>query len=324
MNALRPFKNEEVAALGGAGAFLPATWQRGVVTGDTMWAIPWLAETRVIVYRRALLQAAGIDEKTAFSTPERLEKTLEMLQESGVSMPWIVPTTPTLNTFHNLTSWIWGAGGDFVDDQQRRVTFADPQARAGIRDYYRLYRFIAPEFYQLNANQVDGRFADGEAAMTINGPWAVFPSGEAVGDDPPAGIHVALPPGVPCVLASHLVVWKHVPVRQERVAIELVRFLTDQQAQLTCSRQVGLLPARLETLAGPPFASDPMYQVFVNGLKSGRSFPAMRLWGLMEEQLTAAFGNLWASVLEAEEPELDALIRRELEPLAQRLNRILQ
>jgi ABC-type glycerol-3-phosphate transport system substrate-binding protein len=119
-----------------------------------------------------------------------------------------------------------------------------------------LYRFIAPEFYQLNANQVDGRFADGEAAMTINGPWAVFPSGEAVGDDPPAGIHVALPPGVPCVLASHLVVWKHVPVRQERVAIELVRFLTDQQAQLTCSRQVGLLPARLETLAGPPFASD--------------------------------------------------------------------
>jgi hypothetical protein len=45
---------------------------------------------------------------------------------------------------------------------------------------------------------------------------------------------------------------------------------------------------------------------------------------LIEEQLTASFGRIWEKVLAEPDPDLDTLIRAELEPLAERLNRRLQ
>lgn len=325
MNALRPFTERDVAAVGGRAAFLPAAWQSTLLPGDpTVWTMPWLAETRAIFYRRDLLQAAGVEETTAFATQAKLEETLERLQASGVAIPWVVPTRPTVNTFHNMTSWIWGAGGDYADEGRRQVTFAEEAARAGIRAYYSLHRFLAPEARDLDIADAEVLFAEGKAAATLSGPWiALSPYVPRV---PGVTEHlgVALPPGVPCVLGSHLVVWKYVPPRQERLALELVRFLSSQRAQLMCSQQVGLLPVRLEALSSPPFSDQPVHQTLVRGLKSGRSFPVMRLWGLIEEQLTAVFGNLWARVLATPDPDLDALIRAELEPLAERLNRRLQ
>jgi multiple sugar transport system substrate-binding protein len=321
MNALRAFTRAEVEAIGGEDAFLAATWQRELSTKGSAWSIPWLAETRVIIYRRDLLEAAGVDEQTAFETHDRMVETLEQLRESGIINPWIVPTTKTLNTLHNLPSWIWGTGGDFVDADYRSVTIADPAARAGIRNYYSLYRFIDPAFYGFDASQAEGTFLSGKAAVTINGPWMVFPTYEIGQPDVLDKIGVALMPGQPCVLASNLVIWKHTPVREERLAVALVKFLTESKVQRICGQQTGLLPARLETLAREPYETHPFYKVFVKGLKFGRSLPTIRLWGLIEERLTMAFGNLWEKILAEPEPDLDAIIQTELAPLAQKLNR---
>jgi len=86
----------------------------------------------------------------------------------------------------------------------------------------------------------------------------------------------------------------------------------------------GLLPARLQTLNRKPFSSDANYQVFVDSLTSGRPLPTIRLWGLIEERLMVAFGNIWQRVLTNPDVDLDELIRTELDPLAQKLNRILE
>jgi maltose-binding protein MalE len=132
---------------------------------------------------------------------------------------------------------------------------------------------------------------------------------------------VALPPGKPCVLASNLVVWKHTSIGQERLAVKLVKFLTEVKNQQICGQQTGLLPARVATFQEEPYANHPHYRVFIEGLETGRSLPAIRLWGLIEERLTIAFGNLWEKILADPNPNLTALIQGELEPLAQRLNR---
>jgi hypothetical protein len=80
----------------------------------------------------------------------------------------------------------------------------------------------------------------------------------------------------------------------------------------------------LKTLERTPFSSDAHYQVFVDSLMSGRPLPKIRLWGLIEERLTAVFGVLWHKILENPKADLDKLIRAELDPLAQKLNRILE
>ena len=323
MNALRAFDSDEVGSMGGAGAFIPETWHTDPIN-NANWSIPWLAETRVIYYWRDLLKAAGVEEKTAFGTHKQLENTLKRLQKNGVSNPWIIPTAKTTNTLHNIRSWIGGATGDFVDADHRRVTFADKASRSGIKNYYSLYRFLSPEFYGFTPPQVDGVFQRKEAAVTINGPWAIFHPSAPLPSQDLKNIGVAPLPGVSSVLASDLVIWKHTSVRHERIAVNLVKFLTSHKAQLQCPKHSGLLPARLETLESKSFSADPFYQVFVDGLKSGRSLPTMRLWGLVEERLTAALAVLWAKILAEPNPDLDAIIKAELEPLAQRLNHILQ
>jgi multiple sugar transport system substrate-binding protein len=285
--------------------------------------MPWYVETRAIFYRRDLLQAAGIDESTAFATQADLEQTLERLQASGVAVPWVVPSRPTVNTFHNLTSWIWGAGGDYVDERHQRLTFTEEPARTGVRAYYGLHRFLPPEAHHLDILQADALFIEGKAAVTVTGPWLVFspfiPRDSGLWEN----VGIALPPGIPCILGSHLVVWKYVPPRQERLALELVRFLTGKKAQMIGSQQVGMLPVHLDALSNPPFSDNPYYQTLVHGLHSGRVFPGMRLWGKIEEQITIAFSNLWVRILTTPNPDVDALITAELEPLVRRLNRVL-
>lgn len=320
MNALRPFKDLELASFGGKAAFLPAAWQSGRLHHDpTQWAMPWLAETRAIFYWRDLLDKAGVDEQSAFQTSERLADTLERLQSSGVVNSWCVPTQPTITTFHNVASWIWGAGGDFVDHAQRRVLFDQDAARAGLRAYYELRRFLPPDRRWLDAFNSDDLFRSGQAAATLSGPWLLATLDPQLA----SRIGVALPPGPPLVSESHLVVWKSVSPRLERLAVELVRFLAERQAQLACSQQAGLLPVRNDALATPPFSTEPLYQVLSRGLQTGRSFPVMHSWGLIEDRLVPALGNIWQKVLATPEPAIDDLIRAELEPLAQRLNRTL-
>jgi multiple sugar transport system substrate-binding protein len=317
MQVLRPFAAREMAEMGGAESFLPVLWQAGLLD-RTVWAIPWLAETRVIFYWRKLLRAAGIDEQTAFQSQAHLEHTLERLRANGVAVPWAVPTQTTLNTLHQITSWLWGAGGHFWDGTRKKVAFHQPAARAGLGDYYRLGRFLPPDAARFSDVYVSTLFLEDRAAMTLNGPW-VLPHADPA-SNLWADVGLALPPGVPVVSGSHLVVWKHISPRQEKLAVNLVRFLTGPQAQLAASRNAGLLPVNVNVLAGAPFNDHPLYQILSQGLKTGRTFPAMRLWGLIEEKLSAALGQLWARVLAEPNADLDALIQTELEPLAQRLN----
>ena len=51
----------------------------------TLWAAPWLADTRIICYRRDLFEQAGVDAATAFQSPAQLENALQRLRDHGVS-----------------------------------------------------------------------------------------------------------------------------------------------------------------------------------------------------------------------------------------------
>jgi multiple sugar transport system substrate-binding protein len=319
MAVLRPFATREIAELGGSAPFLPALWQAGQTPGDqAVWAIPWLAETRVIFYWRKMLQAVGLEEQTAFQSQAQLEQTLERLRTNSAVIPWVVPTQTTLNTLHQAASWLWGAGGHFLDSARRQVTFHQPAARVGLRDYYRLGRFLSSQAASFSDEQASTLFLEGQAAITLNGPWLLPPLDSATPfwDD----VGLALPPGVPVVSGSHLVLWKHIAPRQEKLAMNLVRFLTSQPVQMLTSQNAGLLPVKVQVLAEPPFTDRLLYPVLRQSLQTGRTFPSMRLWGLIEEKLSAALGQVWAKVLAEPEADLDDILRVELEALALRLN----
>jgi multiple sugar transport system substrate-binding protein len=235
-----------------------------------------------------------------------------------VAVPWTVPTGVTHTTLHNVASWVWGANGSFITPDGKRTLFNEPQARAGMRAYFALGRFLAPAVRHLNGLEPDTQFLQNEdTAITMSGSWLFR-------DAPPelrAQLGVGLPPGPSFVGGSHLVIWKH--SSKAELALKLIQFLMRPSAQVTHSQNIGLLPSRLDALASPLFSTDPVWQVAARGLRSGRSFHVTRAWGLMEDRLTTEFGALWNESLSNPDLDLDAVIGKRMDLLARRLDLVL-
>lgn len=325
MDALSPLSPEETLDLGGPAAFIPSTWQSAlppslpVGYGQT-WAIPLWADTRLLYYRRDLLakagdaRTAGGGEEAAFASHGRMVETLERLADSGVPVPLALPTHRSHMTIHNAASWIWGAGGRFLTESGREVCLDEPATLAGIRDYFGLGRYLVDTARGLNDAGSDALYWQGQAAVTISGPWllalAISEVVESTG--------VVFPPGVPFVGGSHLVCWKH--TRERRLAVKLIQYLASAQVQAARAAQAGLLPTRFDVLAKPPFADRPIYWLAARGLQRGRSFPQVPLWGLVEEQLNEALGDIWAEILAQPDPSLERTIAARTKPLVRQLS----
>ena len=321
MNALRPLAGGEVNRLGGAQQFLTPAWQSVTPTGaantaSLTWAVPWLADMRLIHYRQDVLEQAGIDVRTAFQTPQTLLDTCARLQAAGVPNPVVVPSRQTRMTLHNLAGWVWGNGGDFTSPDGKQVLFVTAQAKAAMYAYFDLARYMSPEMRQRDEYQSDAAFWRGEAAMTISGPW-LHRSPDA-SPEIAANMRQALPPGTPYIGGSHLVIWKH--TRQMEPALALIRYLNSAEAQPRLVQTSGLFPTRLEVLTREPFHSDPFYQMAAEGLKAGRAFPAFALWGLVENKLAEAFTAIWSDILSAPDADIHAIVDSHLQDTAQRLS----
>jgi multiple sugar transport system substrate-binding protein len=321
MNALRPFVGGEVARFGSAQQFLPSAWRSVTMAGTSsaavmMWAVPWLADMRLIHYRQDLFDRAGIDSRTAFQTPQAVLNTCAQLQAAGVINPIVLPSHQTRMTLHNLAAWVWGSGGDFTSPDGKKVTFVTEQAKAGIYAYFDLARYMPPDVRNHDEYQSDAAFLYGTAAMTISGPWL-----HRSPDSPPevsGNLRQALLSGTPYIGGSHLVIWKH--TRQVEPALTLVHYLNNLDAQACLVQMSGLFPTRLEVLTREPFQSDLFYQMASEGLQTGRAFPTFSLWGLVENKLAEAFRAIWNDILLDPVADSHAIVDRHLNDTAQRLN----
>jgi len=320
MSALRPFSTSELYQMGGAQSFVSANWLSGVVQDDAKtYALPWLADTRVIYYHRRLLEQAGLDADTAFDTPAHLLQTVQRLQSGDIS-PWAMCTTTPLRVLHEAASWVWSAGGDFASTDGRQVLFDQPAARAGLKAYFELGQYLTPELHGLDGTRADESFWLGRVAAVLSMPLVYLAErGKRPAEVQEWGVAPVL--GVPFVGGSNLVLWQH--SRQPQAALQLIRWLTLPQTQNAYNLSSGLLPVRLESLTSPEFVDDPNLARVAQGLQRGRSFPSIRLWGLIEDKLALALSQIWEELFSPAPPEIDVLFDKYLTPLARNLNKTL-
>jgi multiple sugar transport system substrate-binding protein len=320
MNGLRPYQRAEVAACGGSAAFLPSAWHSATLIGETeVWAMPWLADVRVMYYRRDVFQRAGINAEAAVRSAPELDRTLQKLQAAGFDRPWTVSTRQSLNNLHNIASWVWGAGGEFVSFDGRRVLFTRAEALAGMCAYFDLRRYLNIE-NDLNLEQADELFYQGKSALILAGPWIAARVGKLAKQAVIDNCTAVLPPGVPFVGGSNLVVWQH--CRKTGLAAELVKWLTSESIQTPYTQHVGILPVKLDALASG-FAHEPMVQVLSEGLKQGRSFPSIARWGLLEDGLNLALAQIWRDLLRDPQLNTEAVVAQHILPLADHIAHIL-
>ncbi len=315
MEALRPFKREEIDEITERTRFFDAVWQssvrieRGV---STVYSIPLSADARVVFYRRDLLEKAGVDEATAFKDFAHFEKTLTTLKEKDISMPLVLTSQRSSLTIHNIASWVWGAGGDFLSPDGTSLAFDQPRALEGFKAYFRLVKFLAPEARNLGEEDADNAFGDGRAAVLPSGFWTLTSN---ISAEVRKNMSAAPMPGIPFVGGSNLVIWSH--SRKQLAAIKLVQFLHTGEAGKLLYPWFGL-PISEDGWSTPPFDSE-IYQVFKASIQKGRGFPTVQLWGLVEKRLTDVLTDIWGEVLREPEQRLDAIVETHLNNLARRL-----
>jgi multiple sugar transport system substrate-binding protein len=320
MNSLRPFTASEIHSLGGREAFVPASWQSVSLAHDnTPWAVPWLAETYAIHYRKDLLEQAGINEETAFQTHTALNETAVTLAKSGIDVPIELPlTNDRYGTLHALASWVWRYGGYFAAPDGRQVLFNQPAALEAMTAYFALLRHLSPRGYRLLSEKDDlSLFIQGKSAVTFGTLNLTLPRIEI-----PAEVTYnwrVSPLPAPCFVGgSGLVVWKH--THRERAAVELVRYLTSAKVLPGLSYAMKALPPRLENLASPELIIDPIVRQMAEALPNGRTYPTAGLWGVVEERLVSELLQIAEELLANPDADIQAVVRNRMVPLANRLN----
>jgi ABC-type glycerol-3-phosphate transport system substrate-binding protein len=276
--------------------------------------VPWLADVRLVFYRRDFLEQAKIDPARAFNHIDELGQTVAALKAHGFELPVSLATLRSNMNIHQMASWIWDCGGDFMTPDGKRVVFDDPRALRGMRYYFGLGPYIPANHHKISDDDLDQLFFAGEAAMLFGGVWVMEdPDLNAV----QANLGLAPMPGGSFVGGSHLVVWKHSP--KEEAALLLVDFLVRHSAEQGAFPMLGL-PAYLPDWAATPFMEEPYFSAFYNALQSGHSFPTGELWGLVEKRLADIIPSIWERVLVPGKPDIDKILAETIVPLARLLN----
>jgi len=326
MAALRPFAESEVALLGGAQAFLPVVWRMAYQDNPRqVWSIPWFCGTYAIYYWRDLLEKAGLDERTAFDTPDHLENTLHQLQTHGQSTPWSVPTHYSLANLHCVASWIWGLGGDMISRDGKRLMFDSPEVLEALRRYFHTFRYLHPA--SRNGQQdMKVLLAKREVAAAMgSSAWLGEMRRQGTIDfTRPTNLGIALPPGPAFVGANSLAIFQYCQYPQD--AFRVVQALVDARVQKMMSEHslFGQLPVLTDVLSQPPYTTDPHYKVLIEGLRTGRTYPVVPMWGMIETRLTELLSKIEAAVLAEPEADLESLINPMVRAVSDRLRMTLE
>jgi multiple sugar transport system substrate-binding protein len=299
-----------VAAIGSSGQLLDLTGKYDEnlfppqvlattrIDGDPAYqgkqfAMPWIVDTRALYYNKAMCAKADVDPKRDFATWASFKLALQKLNKLQVDGKRVRPLGIPMSNWdiiHNLSWWIWGAGGGFVGGVAGEGAINSRETLAGLDFYIGLYRggLVSPQADRMEAHAVAEMLRKGEIATTIAFPIPSLPEDRFGIAAVPAG-----PKGRFTFLGGSTIgVFKSSTHSAE--AIALLKFLSGEAAQVRYSNLTGLLPAPAAQYDELLLKLDPIRGAFVAEMQHGRAYPSIPQWGDIEIVLRDGLNAVWA------------------------------
>jgi multiple sugar transport system substrate-binding protein len=264
--------------------FPSAVSSKNLSSGGAVTSVPWVADTRILFYRKDILDQAGIqvpttwDEMTAAATKLATRGT----GKYGYYIPqWDAPLP---------IEFTWQAGGDPIGPDGK-VNLDTPQFRAAV-DYY--LSFYAKKLVPTASDfdQTAG-FISGAAPMLISGPYlAAAIHGQAPELDGKWGV-VTLPKdvtGTSLFAGSNMGVWKSTANPQG--ALALLDYLADPATQVAWYTATSELPANTKAMADPAVTSDPNAAVYAQQLQDAKLLPLTASWDKINSAILTALNDI--------------------------------
>ena len=329
LDTLRVFSAEEITSMGGASQFLPSAWETiKQAKHSEVWGIPWSIYTFVLYYRRDLLEHAKLEPEKAFATPEAMRESFIALGKNGIT-PWAFPSLhPYADLVHIASSWARADGGDFMSTDGRRPLFANLEVSKGLMNFFELFPFIPPPLRGLSVEACTQAFARGETAVLVGGvevadellnsPYATQEMRDNIG--------VTTLPGVPWIGGDHLVIWKNVraDAQLEKVALDLLRYLSRKETQTRYFNLENILPARIDAYSEIKFSLESTAMTVQRILQTGRPHPPIQLWRRIEAFLDEMLADIGSAVLRQPADSASEITERMLVEYEQKLSAMLK
>lgn len=263
--------------------YFEGIWSTNVIDGQT-WGLPWYVDTRVLFYRRDLLQAAG-HERIA-TTWEGWQRQLHDLKARAGAQGYAV-LLPT-NEYDPLVAFALQGGEPLLRDGGRWGAFRGEGFRRTWRFFHGLYAAgLAPPVSHNEVANVWNEFARGYFACYISGPWQI---GEFRRRLPPAlqqaWATAPLPgpqgPGASIAGGSSLAIFRR--SAHKPAAWALARHLSQPAVQQRFHALTGNLPPR-RSAWGPALLADAPTAAFRDQLERVRPVPQVPEWERLATEL---------------------------------------
>lgn len=230
--------------------YLPNIWQATTLEGKS-FAVPWYLTSRVTIYNKAILAAAGVDRPP--QTFAELANVAKAVKEKTGKYAFFVTMVPEDSA--ELMQAMVQMGLKLVDDQGR-AAFNSPVGKAVFEYWLDLYRqgLLPPQVLTEGHRQGIELYQSGQTALLMTSPEFL----NAIATNAPSIAAVSAPApqltgdsGKKNVAVMNLLVPRQ--SRHPELAVEFALFVTNNENQLAFAKEANVLPSTKAALADPYF-----------------------------------------------------------------------
>ena len=250
---------------------------------DKVWGKPWYAGSRALIYRKDVLEKAGVEPPTTW---EEMKTAAQAIKEK---VPDIFPVAYTGLTEHMYLPTIWQAGGEIAvqEGDTWKSALDSPQAAQAIDYYASFYKdgFTPKDAIGWEEPDAQTAFANGDIAMLVAGGWTYqsiyrHRAGHEGQDRDRAR---ARRPELQTAFAggSHLVTFKE--SENSELATAFVDFMLKPAELNKFTSGVGFLPGTTAGIEASGYLEDPVKKPFAEQLLDHSAvYPPSPRWGALE------------------------------------------
>ena len=311
---------------------------------DSTTSLPWFLDVRPFYYRKDVLDSIKVNPNS-ITTRETFADVLQRIKRAKISIngklinPMAYPAKNDWNIVHNLSSWIFSAGGSFLTEDLTKSNLLNPQTLDGIHFYLDFVKNGFNDYSNLDKTTagVSSDFDQGRTAFIgettsksiyLENQNFLQANSNAVatleyGCITPPTVRIGSPAKY-FLGGSNLGVFSTTTLKRESLA--LLRYLTAQSdVQFQFSRISGFLPALSETYHLPYFSENKNRKIFQKIVENGVSYPAVSFWSAIEtDVLTKRLNNIFNIIAGSEGKQWPtAQIDAELQAADREINNII-
>ena len=230
------------------------------------YQLPWKANPVMIFYNKDLLKKAGVDpENPPLSTYDEFLDTSEKIVSSGAAQAaiWPAPSSEFFQSWFDFYPLYAAQSGGTQLVEDGKATFNDPNGEAVMNFWAEMYEKGYAQKEKYNGDS----FADGKAAMSIVGPWAIAVYGEDVewGAAPvPTESGTSAEETYTFSDAKNVAIYS--ACKAKGTAWNVLKFATSKEQDGSLLEETGQMPMRdgVESAYPDYFESNPDYQAFAD------------------------------------------------------------